>query len=170
MSLFELYWIGIPLFVPSLELLISWHISYGALSELTWDRIHGAPRNSSPISKHTQSTSKMQHDPNADMSVASLREWLPLSDMYSLPYITTFSSWPDLFFKLENVQLANISSHMLAHNHLRKSRVSKKWKYILNRISANSRPNNNLPGNVNDALAQGYGCKLQSCEEFLCED
>lgn len=73
MSLFEYYRMGIPLFVPSLELLSRWHWKRGVLSERTWDRVFGSPQSASKLPRHPNSSSVLMEDPNNEYSLEAIQ-------------------------------------------------------------------------------------------------
>lgn len=101
MTFFELYRMNIPLFVPSLDLLIEWHMQSNILNELTWNRVYGRP-GPSPLPPAPAYAS--WPDPNDDHNIESLRFWLAKSDFYTFPYVTTFSSMDDLVHKVNVVE------------------------------------------------------------------
>jgi len=113
MSLFEFYRMGIPMLVPSLELLVKWHLEDGVLSERTWDRVFGHPSSHSQIPHHPSLNTSFMfpsederdrfYDPNDEFSEDSLTFWLKYSDFYTWPYITTFESWGHLFEILDEL-------------------------------------------------------------------
>lgn len=111
MSLFEYYRMCLPLFVPTKELLWSWHRRFALLKERTWFGVHGKPRRASPLPRHGNATLDLfDHDPNDDLGDAAALAWhknpaydsrgtdtyatarLELSDFYAWPHITTFES------------------------------------------------------------------------------
>lgn len=117
MTFFELYRMNIPLFAPSLGLLIQWHMQSTILSELTWNRVYGHP-GPSPLPPAPAYAS--WPDPNDDRSIESLRFWLAKSDFYTFPHITTFDSMDDLVQKINDIEhqglWTNISWNMSEFN------------------------------------------------------
>ena len=55
MSIIEYYRMGLPMFVPSLDLLTEWHLQYRVMAERTWDGTFHHPKRSSAIDQHPNS-------------------------------------------------------------------------------------------------------------------
>ena len=73
MSFFEYYRMCIPMFVPSVTLLVDWHLKYHILNERTWNSVFNKPKNQgSAIGKHVKSHSKLKTDPNDEINRNSL--------------------------------------------------------------------------------------------------
>ena len=81
MSLFEYYRMCLPLFVPSKELLWSWHKKFKLLKERTWFGVHGRARRRSPLDRHANATRSgvFAFDPNDDFSDDAALAWLELT-------------------------------------------------------------------------------------------
>ena len=103
MSFYEFYRIGVPIFVPSIDLLVQWHMEYRLLSQrsfpLTWRR----PQSKSLISgfydgrlRQNAIPGLFTHDPNNEFSQDAVRAWVKLSDYYTWPHVTTFDSFDHL--------------------------------------------------------------------------
>ena len=76
MTFFELYRMGIPIFTPSLALLIKWELHQHVLSErVYWKH--------TPSPLHRPSTP----DPNSLQDRTALEYWLRLCDPYVYPHI-----------------------------------------------------------------------------------
>ena len=136
MSLFEYYRMCLPLFVPSKELLWSWHKKFKLLKERTWFGVHGRARRQSPLDRHANATRSgvFAFDPNDDFTDDAALAWLQLSDFYQWPHITTFGSLDDLGAVVRNADLDAIADGMRLHNAQTKARVSRQWAAILDRI------------------------------------
>lgn len=172
MSLFEAYRMAIPLFVPSLRLLVQWHLDHRILSERTWDNVFGSPRSQSILAKHWLSSSPMQSDPNDEFSEGALTEWLALSDFYQWPHIHVFDSFQELFEQLQTVDLLATSMAMRRYNDQVKRQLQSDWKAILKKIidfreskrsglQLRGVVEEELPLDVNDALFRSYGIRLR---------
>jgi hypothetical protein len=138
MLLYELYQLEIPMFAPSPDLLVQWHIAMDIVKERSWfNIIHKSDpaERRSGIPRHENSTSSMKSDPNDDRpNTSSFPEWVHLSDFYRLPYITLFNSWEDLLHKLVTVDVMNITASMSEFNKAEAVRVRRLWKQVLQQI------------------------------------
>ena len=128
----------IPMFLPSLQLLTTWHLKYHILHERTWSSVYGNPQSTSLLPRHpslVNDTTIPISDPNNEFSKDSLYEWLALSDFYQWPYIKTFDSWSELFSLLENKELLKkISKQMRQFNVREEGRIKQEWTHILDKI------------------------------------
>lgn len=104
-SLVPRYRIGIPIFVPSLSLLVEWELAHHVMSE----RVYW---------KHTPSPlrSPSTPDPNSLDDQAAVKHWLQLSDYFVYPHIQYFDSAKDLAAKLASVDMKAISALMRQHS------------------------------------------------------
>lgn len=112
MSAFEHYYSNIPIFVPTINCIETW-IKQGKkiLSELYF--------------------------PNALLKIK--KGWLSLSDWYvdeNMPFTIKFESIDDLYDKIENTNLMEISMQMKNMNKQRKNKIYEQWKTVLNKINA----------------------------------
>ena len=126
----ELYAMHIPLFVPSIDLLIEMHLSGHILNKLTLNRLrlaHGEDVKGGIRSKKSNGT-----DPNAEWSAQSLLQWLPLADYYQWPHIVHFSSIGDLLEKIDDLDLQEITRDMQTHNKVLKEKLHQQWLGVLN--------------------------------------
>eukprot|EP01036_Dinobryon_divergens_P031266 gene31266-40635_t len=169
MSFFEYYRMGLPMFVPSPQLLAEWHMKYRVLNERTWMSVHGSPSSRSLLSRHPNSSSLMISDPNDEFSEAAVLEWISLADFYVWPHITQFSSWDDLLSKLSSslspssTNLRRISQSMQLFNRQEDARIRSQWLGILSKIrtyKAQHLHPSPLPMDINEALGQAYGLAL----------
>ena len=134
MSIFEQYFMNIPLFFPSLDLLTEWHLKHYILSERTWaGKSKSLAKYPSAIPRYDLNSTIP--DPNNENDHASIHYWLKFADFYQLPHITYFSSIDDLTVKLLNANLKDISEQMSKYNRVRRTEVLERWKTILNGIS-----------------------------------
>lgn len=169
MSFFEFYRMGIPMFIPTPSLLVDWHLKYHILNEKSWSSVFG--QNVSPasiISKHPNSTSKMKHDPNNELSREALLEWVQLADFYVYPNITTFKSFNDLVTLISeyriNDKLKQISDAMISYADALQSETMEKWRIILSKARTSTyeakRSSRKLPASFSEALRFAYGATL----------
>jgi len=127
MSLFEYYAMAIPVFAPSLELLIKWQVKHLVMDELSWNCVFGNCHLASYIESHPDSP-HAQYDPNMVLNATSLRYWLKFADFYQWPGIVYFDNWDDLLEKLLSTDLAHVSSIMRRHSDKQRSAVWQFWK------------------------------------------
>ena len=132
MSLFEYYAIGIPLFVPSLELLVQWQIKYLLLDELSWNCVFGRCDEKSAIVAHPNSPHRGT-DPNDILNTDNLRYWLKFADFYQWPGVLFFESWSDLFHQVQHTDFAVVSRTMMNFNAEKYLRVRRAWLEIFRR-------------------------------------
>lgn len=135
MSFFEIYRLNIPIFAPSLELLVFWVQRYGLLFE----RVYGTP----PRIPHAHEDTEPALDPNRNWTAttatefAGLRYWLSWCDLYTFPHIVLFDSWEDLLQKLDaRTDLAGISAAMKTFNQMQYEEIKLKWKMFLDVATA----------------------------------
>ena len=152
----ELYALGMPLFVPSLELVASLRNSSTDYS-LAFDRVisrppgltgkcplkgscllmpccAGCPLHFSNISlppQHPKSTHQFSPE---DESVAARRYWLQMADFYRWPHVTQFSSFADLTAKLFAADFAEIHQRMMTHNAKRLKASWRGWQWVFSRV------------------------------------
>jgi hypothetical protein len=127
MSFFERYWLNVPQFVPSQDLLLRLHRDGKALQQLSWMKV----LNGSPLPR----VGTDLPDPNhAD----HLKAWMPLYDFFTFPHITYFDSYEDLADKLRSADLPRISQQMGLANAGRKDEASRAWKRIADAVASYS--------------------------------
>ena len=132
MSVMEYYRIGIPIFAPSLELLVTWQTSFLLLDELSWACIHGHCHGPSLIEPHPD-TPHRGTDPNKLTDPNSMRHWLNFSDFYSWPHIQYFDDWEDLFVKISSADFDGISRDMMLFTKSKSKQIRKTWMDVLRR-------------------------------------
>jgi hypothetical protein len=152
----ELYALGIPIFVPSIEFivklklvndrtLIDGHYCGNSLKFSDMPKQH-------PNSNHPYS-------PEDIISSEAMSYWLQFADYYQLPFIQTFSSWENLIEKLSIADFKKINQQMYEHNLKRKARLIKDWTSILSQIDPKPRI---IPNDYNTAIQQLWNTtKLQ---------
>lgn len=179
MSVFELYRMGIPMFVPCVELLTSWHIQYHMLSERTWMSVFGMPQHRSALPRHLNSSCPIssQYDPNDEYDPDALKAWLALSDFYQWPGIAQFKSFEDLFAQLQQAlyppqtTLVAMSKMMKEYSTQVEDKLTQDWQMILQKIREHKQQRimegeQALPVDINEALIKNYGIRLRDgdCE------
>jgi hypothetical protein len=172
MSLFEFYRMQIPLFIPSLALLTTWHLQFHLLSERTWDAVHGHPSARSLLARHPNSSCSLTSDPNDEFSPSALLDWLAYSDFYQWPHVVQFDSFAELFRLLQRADLPLLSQRMGAFNAQTKQGLKLAWKEILDKVrrfkqarsaeplGSRSSRRDELPAGIDDALHSAYGYRL----------
>lgn len=135
MSFFEYYAMSIPMFAPSLELLVRWQTQYQVLDELSWNCVENRCAQKSSIAAHVNSP-HWGYDPNDIMNSSSLRHWLNYSDIYQFPGIVHFDSWQDLFKKVQESNLAAVSRIMRKYHAYQLVNVEKTWQGIFKKVGA----------------------------------
>jgi hypothetical protein len=131
MSVVELYRQNIPMFAPSVRLLIQWIRKY----DLVWERIYGHPEESEESEEFDESVRK-HPNPNSNQMV-SLQYWVPLFDIYHLPFIHYFDSWHDLLVLLQDLSFERrmeISRQMKQWNTKQRSQLLNAWQEIFQRL------------------------------------
>jgi hypothetical protein len=192
MLFFELYSMLIPMYVPSLDLLTEWHLSFGLLSERTWDRVFGNPKNSSRLPRHSswddpqrdKFENHFEHDPNSEFSLEAIREWIQFADFYRFPHVIQFNSLSHLESMLSSPSLSEelkeVSDRMRRYQEEeRRPQVRDGWQSVISRIRLHQQEKivsegrtviddseENLKGNpltkLNSALRAEYGVELSA--------
>jgi len=138
MSFFEFYSMGIPIFAPSLELLIKWQ-QKGLMKQLSWNCVQWAGKRKCSDPSAIEGIGE-HPDPNLVHNVTSISYWLLYSDYYSFPHIQYFGTKDVLLEKLRISNLTAIHEKMMKHNEKLKSSVENQWKQILRKISNAPKP------------------------------
>jgi hypothetical protein len=120
MTFIELYAIGIPLFVPTVELLVDWHMTQHLLTYITWSNVtravDGQP--SQPFANNRKDRDALLH-------------WFQFNQPYQMPHVQQFSSVSDLFERLRTADLGSISRSMHVHSAERLRRLKSEWLAIM---------------------------------------
>ena len=148
----ELYSLSIPLFVPSMRMLLTKrpvsvdrtlagdaYCQNGAL-----DSVMGAH----PDSNHPYS-------PSVEGGVDAEAEayWLQFSDVFQFPHVVYFEDFADLGKKLEQTDLVNIHKLMVKENAKRKELLLQNWCKVMETIEKNRK----VPKDYLTALKALYG-------------
>ena len=134
MSLFEYYAMNIPMFVPTLELLVKWQTEHLIMDELSWNCVLSSCNKSSLIPAHPSSPHNL--DPNDVLDPVTLRYWLKFADFYQWPGIVYFRDWEDLVEKAMNTDLVEISAIMREYKRDETQKTLKMWQNILRPLLA----------------------------------
>ena len=130
MSFFEYYRMGIPLFVPSPDLLTVWQQKLKVVSEISWNCVYGRCQDTSQVEGHPNSTHGNK-DPNNVNN--NFRYWIQFADFYQFPHITLFDDWKDLLEKLNVADLNGIRYNMMEYNNQQKKVLKREWNEILDK-------------------------------------
>lgn len=156
MAVIEYYRMGIPLFAPSLDLLVSWQTDHLVMDEISWNCIRGECGSSSSIEPHPSSPHSALYDPNNLTDTASMRYWLQFSDFYQWPAVVHFESWDDLFFKLSTTNLVQVHEEMMNFNEATFRYILNEWSDVLRRSFDTHRSKANDITSWRDAVKHGY--------------
>ena len=127
----ELYALGIPIFVPTIEFLVQLEL----VTDRTLIDIHYCGRSlkfSDLPPQHPKSTHP--YSPDDLLSSEAIAYWLQFADYYQLPYIQQFSSWIDLIDKLAVTNFQEVHDNMFKHNLIRRNVLIRKWTSIFKEI------------------------------------
>ena len=132
-ALCQHYASNIPIFIPTIDLLIQWHHDFGILDMLTWNSVRslmGEVSDRSPIGAAPGIFNIP--DPNQTRNITSLKYWLPLSPFYRLANLVHFDSFSHLISEIEKLDLDKISKKMAATNKKIKNFATKQWRNVFN--------------------------------------
>jgi hypothetical protein len=123
MSIFEHYAMGIPIFVPTPDLMIYLKRTCGAIGEIT----HRQCANKYPPGSIRPGKFDAP-DPNEYDDTDSLRWWMKYWDCYNLPHIQQFETLEDLEQKLARTDFASVSRAMLDEVTRRRPVIQAAWR------------------------------------------
>jgi hypothetical protein len=142
MTFFEIYRQNIPMFAPSLSLLIQWDIQYQVVS----GRLYGWPkqlteliRNYSTHHHHHKSIHLVENVPDPNLKYqdtnynASAEYWLQFSDIYTFPHIILFDNWTHLVHLIYDTDLKRVSERMLQDNKQQRFHIMRMWDKVFRR-------------------------------------
>ena len=131
----EMYRMNIPFFVPTVQLLSRWHISFHVITRRTLVASRNPRDQGSFISSTT--TSQMP-DPNNEQDISAMSHWLQFLDIYMNPYAILFSSFQDLLNKMESYRTSKkleiVSKDMRVINEHLTHKAKHKWKTVLDKV------------------------------------
>ncbi len=134
MSIFEFYSQCMPMFFPSVDLMLRMKKDYTAyvLAESSWNQTWNI--------KSGSIIRPGPNDPNDFENLDKFRNWLPKADFYDtewMPYIQYFDDWNEFRDRLVNIKnetLIEISNSMASFNSVRLQRVNRLWEGVMARI------------------------------------
>jgi hypothetical protein len=132
----ELYALGIPIFVPSIDFIV--HLKLVRDRTLIDPFYCGRKLKFKDMPKQHPS-SNHPYSPEDIVLPEAIRYWLQFADYYQLPYIQTFSSWVELIVKLSKTDFKTVHENMHQENLRRKADLIEKWKSIFAQIDPNQR-------------------------------
>lgn len=137
MSYMEQYQMGIPLFFPSLDLLLELEARDQIVFQRTWYKVHtgGLGRARSDLPRHPDYDGTL-FDPNDEVSTDAMRYWFSYADFLQWPHIILFDSWDDLTNKLLTTDYTAVSKAMLDFAGRKHDRVTESWLDVLDRMVA----------------------------------
>lgn len=139
MSILEQYRMNVPLFFPSLELLVDWQFEHWLMTERTWEGVGLKRPRGSYMRAHA--TQRERPDPNNEWDRRALHYWLKFADFYTLPHIEHFNNVTHLVQLLAQStapHLHAISRQMHAHNERVLKQLLIYWRRKLLDIAASS--------------------------------
>lgn len=126
--------IGIPIFVPTLDLAVAWHFQYDVLSRFTWNSVRhlqGEKFDGSPLSPAVGMEGVP--DPNANHNRTAVKYWLKLSAFYQSPFLIYFSSFEELITKLQRTNLSETSAAMAQRSAETRLNAAEQWLKVFQR-------------------------------------
>ena len=170
MSFFEFYRIGIPMFVPSPQLLTHWHMKHSVLKERSWNMVFNKP-GLSAIKRHSGYKGLMLSDPNDNLNYNSVLEWVKLADFYTFPHVKQFDNLTHLVEMVGATSLQElkvVSSRMREFSEKHDATTLETWGRALRGVSDNFSSARERRNGINDALESSYGLQL-NMSDCLCQ-
>ena len=128
LSFTEKYRMGIPLFVPTMDLLVFWHQRYKVMPERCVGASHAPDKTRSNIE------GSPLPDPNDDVRSWTIGFWVEFADFYEWPHIQHFRTVENLVAKVSRLnsdKLKLISEKMNVYNDKVKEKVEEGWRAAL---------------------------------------
>ena len=129
-SFTEQYRMNIPMFFPSLDLTVAWHLEYQFVRQRTWDGYLQKKSTGSSII----GVQSAVPDPNNEVDEKAIRYWMKYADYYQWPNLVYYDSIDDLVDKMATVNLTALSLRMSDYNTQVKQHIKDKWSEILIKI------------------------------------
>lgn len=136
MSMFEQYSMGMPVFVPSKDLLLDMYANgceHGALSQYSWSKTYDRPGGSQ--------IDPGVYDPNDINDLEAINWWLVWSDFYNsdfFPEIMQFPSWDALREQITapdfKHRMLNVSYRMRLDQQRRRATIVNRWVELLDTV------------------------------------
>lgn len=159
MLFFELYQMGVPMYVPSPKLLVEWHIEFNMLHERTWNSVFRSPSSSSVLPRHIFSHCSRFSDPNDDINASAILEWITLADFYTFPNVSQFDSAEHLLSLLQGNDHRQISADMRRYSEILREQTANAWRNVL--VKAKNRSRKVIDASdINTALRERYRTRL----------
>ena len=156
MKYFELYWMGIPLMMPSRAFYARLHIDHGVVNQLTWQHAYtDIPASGSRAPRHPRAAELP--DPQAEHSWESMYHWLGYADWYQWENTVLFDSWADAVHKARTVDFAAVSRAMLDENQGRLRAYDSRIAWMLARMAGSVAQNRTLPPTQRESMCMLYG-------------
>lgn len=158
MFFFQLYRAGVPMFVPSKQLLVKWVKEH----RLLWEVSYGDPE---------RLNDSMHPDlPNPNNFDAESREkWMEFYDVYQtdfFPHILYFDDWKHAIELAKTTDFKEVSANMNRHNMNEFYRIQGVWRDVFATMASNRRKSRMDDfANINDALAYRYNLPPLTFEE-----
>ena len=121
---------NIPMFFPSFELTVKWHLQYQFVRQRTWDGY----REKKPTGSSIAGVMRDMPDPNNEVDEASIRYWMKFADYYQWPHLVYYDSIDDLVDKMGSVNLTALSTRMSEYNVQVKQHIKDQWSKIMIKI------------------------------------
>jgi hypothetical protein len=152
----ELYALGIPIFVPSIEFIVKLKLIH---DRTLIDNYYCGPQLKFSDMPRQHPNSNHPYSPEDIVSTEGITYWLQFADYYQLPHIRTFASWENLIEKLSIADFSTINKQMYEENLKRKTKLIENWKSIFAQIDPKPRI---IPDNYDFAIKQLWNTtKLQ---------
>jgi hypothetical protein len=152
----ELYALGIPIFVPSIEFIVKLKLIH---DRTLIDNYYCGPQLKFSDMSRQHPNSNHPYSPEDIVSTEGITYWLQFADYYQLPHIRTFASWENLIEKLSIADFSTINKQMYEENLKRKTKLIENWKSIFAQIDPKPRI---IPDNYDFAIKQLWNTtKLQ---------
>lgn len=129
-SLTEQYRMAVPMFFPSLDLLVKWQLEFQVVKQRTWAGYMMRKSTSSLIPGLMDNVP----DPNNDVDEAAIRYWLRFADYYQWPHMLYYDSVDDLVQKIIKTNLTEVSENMKQYNEEVRKKIKDTWSDILEKV------------------------------------
>ena len=180
MSLMEIYWMGIPLLLPSPEFYAKLHVEHSVANDLTWKHVGTKlPATSSDVIMKHSSVIQEIPDPMAENNITAMRYWMQFVDWsYQWKNTILFDSWEDLVDKVSNTNFTDVSIRMLEENEIRLSENIRLLGWVMNRVASTATSGRTLPVTMDMSMRRLFGDSISpgntwvdasSCSPITCD-
>ena len=140
MAMCEHYQLGIPMFVPTLELLVKWQAEFHVIKDKTSPNTHHFIRHRDRNPLPTSIPGVARHfDPNSDTDLTSLKYWLRYADFYQWPNVIQYDSFENLASLLQSTNLRYVSNEMKGYRSTLRHELQDKWTKELLKLEEDSK-------------------------------